>query len=136
MPAPKKGVADYIAKKIAKKAVTKVKPKPNTKAMPKSNVKKVAKKTTTAPKTGLENRGKKLTRAQRSERASDYYFDKAESRWEGEYLTASWTGLKGPKEKGIRGQGASSRRKTEAVRKEAKPVVKINSQQNLKKKSK
>jgi hypothetical protein len=39
MPAPKKGVADYIAKKIAKKAVTKVKPKPNTKAMPKSNVK-------------------------------------------------------------------------------------------------
>jgi len=39
MPAPKKGVADYIAKKIAKKAVVKVKPKPNTKAMPKSNVK-------------------------------------------------------------------------------------------------
>lgn len=36
MPAPKKSVADYIAKKIAKKAVVKVKPGPNTKGMPKS----------------------------------------------------------------------------------------------------
>jgi hypothetical protein len=56
MPAPKKGVADYIAKKIAKKAVVKVKPKPNTKAMPKSNVKvKPAAKTKGNPFDGKKN---------------------------------------------------------------------------------
>ena len=49
MPAPKKSIAGYIAKKVAKKVVAKkstlvkVQPKPNLKASPKSNVKVVKK---------------------------------------------------------------------------------------------
>ena len=124
--------ASNAGRSAARKPVVKVQPRPNTKAAPKSNVKVKPSSKTTAPKTGLENRGAKLTRAQRSERANDYYFDKAERRWEGEHYV-NYSGLRGPKNKGIRGEGVRSQRRTEAIRKEAKPVVKINSQENLKK---
>ena len=103
-------------------------------ATPKSAVKVLPRKT--APKTDLSSRGAKPTKSQRSERASDLYFNKAEGRWEGEYLT-QMTGLRGPKgvtSQSARGQGERSLRKTAAIKKEAKPVVKINSQRNLKKK--
>lgn len=66
MPAPKKNVASYIAKKIAKKAVVKVKPKPNTKAMPKSNVKVVK------SGAGLETRGARLTQKEQIIRRKKY----------------------------------------------------------------
>ena len=101
---------------------------------PKSAVKVLPRKT--APKTDLSNRGAKPTRSERTERAADLYFNKAEGRWEGEYLTRM-TGLKGPRgvtSQSTRGQGARSLRKEAAIKKEVKPVVKINSQRNLKKK--
>ena len=129
MPAPKKNPLTNLIKKGAKKAVVKVKPKPNLKAEPKSNVKKVAGKTKTAPKTGLENRGAKLTKRERSERAAGVYFDKQERRWEGEYLTRA-TGLRGPKgvtSQRTRGPGARSLRKDEAIKKEVKRIIKIKS---------
>ena len=139
MPAPKKGVADYIAKKIAKKAVTKVKPKPNTKAMPKSNVKKVAKKTTTAPKTGLENRGRKISTNDRAGTATEMLWDKAEKSYDAEiemHLTGRRSYPKGAASV-LRGPGKKNLRKIENLKKASKKyVVKINSQKNLNKKSK
>ena len=82
----------------------------------------------TAPKTDLSNRGVKPTRVERSERAADLSFKKAEGRYEGEYLTRM-TGLRGPKgitSQSTRGQGTRSLRKEDAIKKEAKPVIKIN----------
>lgn len=128
--------------KGAVKAATKKKPslkqaqKAKPLANPKSGVKVLPRKS--APKSDLSNRGTKPTKSERSQRAEDYWFDKAEKRWEGSYLT-TLTGLKGPKgitSQSLRGQSDKSLRKTAAVRKEAKRVVKINSQQNLKKKGK
>jgi hypothetical protein len=96
------------------------------------SVKKIPRKT--APRTGLENRGARPSGAQRKERAADLAFRKAETRWEGEYLTRM-TGLRGPKgvtSQSTRGQGKRSLRKEAAMMKEAKRKV-INSQQNLNK---
>jgi len=133
-----RAVAKKVASNAVKSAATKklvkeaAKKKPLTN--PKSAVKVLPRKT--APKNDLSSRGAKPTRSERSERAADLSFKKAEGRYEGEYLTRM-TGLKGPKgvtSQRTRGQGASSLRKEAAVRKEIKPVVKINSQRNLKKK--
>jgi len=89
----------------------------------------------TAPKTDLSSRGAKPTKSQRSERAAELSFKKAEGRYEGEYLTRM-TGLRGPKgvtSQRTRGQGKRSLRKEAAINKEAKAkIVKINSQRNLK----
>lgn len=83
---------------------------------------------------GLETRGVKPTRLQRSERAAELSFKKAEGRYEGEYLTRM-TGLRGPKgvtSQRTRGQGTRSLRKEAAINKEAKAkIVRINSQRNL-----
>jgi hypothetical protein len=89
----------------------------------------------TAPKTDLSNRGAKLTRAQRSERAQDYQFDRNLGKY---YSNQDRIAGTSPSElvKSPRGEGVKSARKTAAIKKEAKPVVKINSQSNLKKKSK
>jgi hypothetical protein len=119
-------------KKPSLKAAQKAKPL----AEPKSAVKVLPRKT--APKSDLSNRGAKPTKSERSERAGDLYFDKAERRYEGEYLTLM-TGLKGPKgvlSQRVNSQGTKSLRKTAAIKKEAKRVIKINSQSNLKKKAK
>lgn len=127
-----KKVASNAVKKAATKKVVKEAAKRKPLAEPKSAVKVLPRKT--APKTDLSSRGAKPTKSQRSERASDLYFNKAEGRWEGEYLTRM-TGLRGPKgvtSQSARGQGERSLRKTAAIKKEAKPVVKINSQRNLK----
>lgn len=98
-------------------------------AEPKSAVK--VKPRNTAPKSDLSSRGAKLTPAQKKERAGNLYFDKAERRWEGEYLTTQ-TGLRGPKgvtSQSVRGQGTKSLRKTAAIKKEAskKLPIKIKS---------
>lgn len=87
----------------------------------------------TAPKTDLSNRGAKLTRAQRSERAQDYQFDRSLGKY---YSNQDRIAGTSPSElaKGSRGESVKSARKTAAIKKEAKPVVKINSQRNLKKK--
>jgi hypothetical protein len=89
---------------------------------------------------GLENRGARLTATQRKERALDYQWEKAEKAYDASSEMA-YTGLRSyPKgfdksrAQGVKGKKLSNR---EAVRKEAtRKVVKINSQQNLKKKGK
>ena len=127
-----KKVASNAVKKAATKKVVKEAAKKKPLTNPKSAVKVLPRKT--APKTDLSSRGAKPTRSERSERAGDLYMNKAEGRWEGEYLTRM-TGLRGPKgvtSQSTRGQGKRSLRKTAAIKKEAKPVVKINSQRNLK----
>ena len=88
---------------------------------------------TTAPKTDLSNRGAQLTKAQRAERAQDYQFDKSLGKY---YSNQDRIAGTHPSElaRGSRGEGVKSTRKTAAIKKEAKPVVKINSQRNLKKK--
>ena len=97
-------------------------------ATPKSGVTVKPGRTATGP--GLETRGIKPTRTQRSERAAELSFKKAEGRYEGEYLTRM-TGLRGPKgvtSQSTRGQGARSLRKEAAINKEAKTkIVRINS---------
>lgn len=121
-------LANDAAKKSAKKAL-KTSKKSNPSANPKSAVKVLPRKT--APKTDLSNRGNRPTRSQRSERAADLSFKKAEARYEGEYLTRM-TGLKGPKgvtSQRTRGQGTRSLRKEAAIKKEANKStpIKINS---------
>jgi hypothetical protein len=122
-----KKLAQEAAKKAAKAAAAK------TAKIAKNSVKVLPRKT--APKTDLSNRGVKPTRVQRSERAAELSFKKAEGRYEGEYLTRM-TGLRGPKgvtSQSTRGQGTRSLRKEAAINKEAKAkIVKINSQRNLK----
>ena len=85
----------------------------------------------TAPKTDLSNRGTQLTRTQRSERAQDYQFDKSLGKY---YSNQDRIAGTHPSElaKGSRGEGVKSARKTAAIKKEAKTIVKINSQRNLK----
>lgn len=129
MPAPKKNPLTNLIKKGAKKAVVKIKPKPNLKAEPKSNVKKVAGKTKTAPKTGLENRGVKPTKRERSERAGDLLWDKAERTYDASSEMA-YTGFKsyprGYEKSRAAGPGKKNARKRTAIRKQASSrVIKI-----------
>lgn len=126
MPAPKKNPLTKLIKKGAKKAVVKVKPKPNVKAEPKSNVKKVKGKTT-APKTGLENRGRKPTKRERSEQARNIMDDKADREFDAE-LEMFHTGLKTyPRVfSEARGPGKKNLRKSAALKKQASPrIIKI-----------
>jgi hypothetical protein len=109
------------ALKIAKKSKPLAEPKSGVKVLPRK----------TAPKTDLSNRGNRPTRSQRSERAADLSFKKAEARYEGEYLTRM-TGLKGPKgvtSQRTRSQGTRSLRKEAAIKKEANKStpIQINS---------
>jgi hypothetical protein len=136
----KQSAAKYAASKAAanariKASQTAVKTIPKKKiAEPsKASVKVLPRKT--APKTDLSNRGTKLTRVQRSERAQDYQFDRSLGKY---YSNQDRIAGTNPSElaRGSRGQGVKSARKTAAIKKEAKPVVKINSQSNLKKKVK
>ena len=122
-------VSSRNAKKAAetRAALKSAKSKPPL-ATPKSGVTVKPGRTATGP--GLETRGIKPTRTQRSERAAELSFKKAEGRYEGEYLTRM-TGLRGPKgvtSQSTRGQGARSLRKEAAINKEAKTkIVRINS---------
>ena len=118
--------ARLAAKKLAKEAAKKALAAKTAQIAKNSVVKKPAR---TASGPGLETRGVKLTKSQRSERAAELSFKKLEGRWEGEYLTRM-TGLKGPKgitSQTTRGQGKRSLRKSAAINKEAKPIIKINS---------
>jgi hypothetical protein len=91
---------------------------------PKSNVK--VKPSRTAPKTGLENRGSKLTKSQRVERAQDYKFDKQLGNYYRDMERRAGT-HPNDMPKRPRGEGKKTARKTAAVNKEAKSVIKINS---------
>lgn len=128
--------------KGAVKAATKKKPslkqaqKAKPLANPKSGVKVLPRKS--APKSDLSSRGKKLTRAERSERAQEYKYDKSlASYFKGiDDQMGSYPGEYYAYKKNLRGPGKSNARKAAALNKEGKSVVKINSQQNLKKKGK
>ena len=113
-----KKLAQEAAKKAAKATAAK------TAQIAKNSVKVIPRKT--APKTDLSNRGAQLTRAQRSERAQDYQFDKSLGKY---YSNQDRIAGTSPSElaRGSRGEGIKSARKTAAVKKEAKSVVKINS---------
>lgn len=112
-------------------------------AEPKSAVKVLPRRT--APKTGLENRGARLTPKEKAQRASDLDFGKMERRFDSTTEIRS-TGLVSSR-KGLvaaRGAGKKNQRKANAIKKEANKVniyepvkkapIKINSQRNLKKK--
>lgn len=122
------------SKKVVKAALkTAKKAKPL--AEPKSAVKVVARRT--APKSGLEGRGAKLTPKEQARRASDLSFSKMEQRFDRSTEMRS-TGLVSSK-KGLvaaRGAGKKNQRKADAVEKEAKKAnfyeqvkkpIKINS---------
>jgi hypothetical protein len=118
-----KKMAKDSAKKAVKKAIkTASKSKPL--AEPKSAVRVLPRKT--APKSDLSNRGARLTKTQRVERAQDYQFDKSLGKY---YSNQDRIAGTSPSElaKGSRGEGVKSARKTAAIKKEAKPIVKINS---------
>lgn len=116
-------------KKPSLKQAHKVKPLANTKP----GVKVLPRKS--APKSDLSNRGAKLTKSQRVERAQDYEFNKsldAHYRQSDAYYGGDTYMFK----TNLRGPGKANARKAAAIKKEGKSVVKINSQQNLKKKGK
>lgn len=141
MPVPLAGIAAaaaarLVAKKLAGKAVKKVASKSVKKAaaakkqaatraetikVTKSSVKVVPRRT--APKTGLENRGAKLTPKEQARRASDLKFGKMEQRFDRSTEMRS-TGLVSSK-KGLtaaRGPGKKNQRKSDAMEKEARKV--------------
>ena len=120
-----KKLAQEAAKKAAKAAATK------TAQIAKNSVN--VKPRTTAPKTDLSNRGNKLSPGSKSDRAANEYIKKAESRWQGEYLTTQ-TGLKGPVNKNVRGPSKKKLTRETSMLKEAnkKQPIRINSQRNLK----
>ena len=116
--------AAAYAKAKASKAAVKAIPKTKLAEPSKASVKVLPRKT--APKTDLSGRGAKLTKSQRSERAQDYQFDKSLGKY---YSNQDRIAGTHPSElaKGSRGEGVKSARKTSAIKKEAKPIVKINS---------
>jgi len=136
------GVLGAVKKQIKDaKPLSKAEAKANKRGLKAAN-KPVSKKkaSLTGKLSGLENRGARLTATQRKERALDYQWEKAEKAYDASSEMA-YTGLRSyPKgfdksrAQGVKGKKLSNR---EAVRKEAtRKVVKINSQQNLKKKGK
>jgi hypothetical protein len=144
MPAPLVPIAvgaaaRFAAKKLAGKAVKKATSKSVKKAAAakkqaavRAETKKIASNSVkvlprkTAPKSGLEGRGARLTRAQRAERAQDYQFDKSLGKF---YNNQDRIAGTHPSElaRGSRGEGKRLARKTAAIKKEGKPVVKIDS---------
>jgi hypothetical protein len=89
-----------------------------------SNVKVVPSKT--APKTGLENRGNKLTKSERVERAQDYKFDKQLGNYYRDMERRAGTHPDDMPKK-PQAEGVKNARKKAAINKEAKSVIKINS---------
>jgi hypothetical protein len=114
-----------------KAKTTIVRPKPKaasaeTIKIQKSSVKKLPVKTATAPKTGLENRGARLTDLQKKNRAADLSFNKAEKRYE---ANTEMYNLGGKTGKPTFSPSAKNVRKEAAIDKEAakKVAIKINS---------
>ena len=149
MPAPKKSVAGYIAKKIIKKVKPELKktlktPKPNVKVVPsaktKANYVAPSKKTISkvppkkATPSMLDTRGAKPTKTESINRAREYQWNKLESRMDQMYDTRAG----GPRagEINTAGPGKANARKAAAVSRAAnkKFPIKINTNP-IKKKS-
>jgi len=118
-----KKIASNAIKSAATKKLVKEAAKKKALATPKSAVKVLPRKT--APKTDLSSRGAKPTRLERSERASDLRFNKAEKNYEQRFDTSAGGPRAGGSSSG--NPGKKNLRKEAAIKKEAKPVVKINS---------
>ena len=80
----------------------------------------------TAPKTGLENRGNKVSRNDRRNTADEMLWDKLERSYEAS-IDRMAAGMKGPKMGAIKSAGKKNQRKTDNLKKAAKPVIRINS---------
>ena len=80
----------------------------------------------TAPKTGLENRGNKVSRSDRANTADEMLWDKGERAYEGS-IDIMAAGMKGPKMGAPKAAGKKNQRKIDNLKKAAKPVIKINS---------
>jgi hypothetical protein len=80
----------------------------------------------TAPKTGLENRGVKPTKAEQGDRARGLQWNKAEKNYDSDTKVAGYRGGPNVKPQGPKGKNL---RQSEAIAKEAKkkPPIKINS---------
>jgi hypothetical protein len=106
------------------KSVTKAATRAKTDAIQKSSVKKLPAKT--APKTGLENRGARLTDLQKKNRAADLQWNKAERNFEAQQ-EMNYTGPKTGKPAWK--QNAKNARRDATIDKEAakKVPIKINS---------
>lgn len=113
--------------RVAVKAVPKKNTAKEADRIAKNSVKVLKQRTASGP--GLETRGAKLTRAERAERAQDYQFNKSLGKY---YSNQDRIAGTHPSElvKGPRGEGSKSLRKSNAVKKEAKPVIKINSKKS------
>lgn len=88
------------------------------------SVKVVPSKTT--PKTGLENRGRKVSRNDRAETAKEMLWDKSERSYEAS-IDRMAAGMKGPKMGVPKSAGKKNQRKIENLKKAAKTPIKINS---------
>ena len=80
----------------------------------------------TAPKTGLENRGNKVSRNDRAETAKEMLWEKGERAYEGS-IDIRAAGMRGPKMGMLKGAGKKNQRKIDNLKKAAKPVIRINS---------
>ena len=89
-----------------------------------SSVKVVPSKTT--PKTGLENRGRKVSRNDRAETAKEMLWEKDERAYEGS-IDRMASGMRGPKMGAPKSAGKKNQRKIENLKKAAKTQIKINS---------
>ena len=140
MPAPLVAIGLAAAAKIAAKKIIKskakttvVRPKPKTASAEtvktqKASVKKLPSKT--APKTGIENRGNKVSRNDRAETAKEMLWNKGERSYEGS-IDIMATGMKGPKMGAPKAAGKKNQKKIDNLKKAAKTPIKINSS-NLK----
>jgi len=80
----------------------------------------------TAPKTGLENRGNKVSRNDKAETAKEMLWEKEERAYEGS-IDIMAAGMKGPKMGAPKTAGKKNQRKIDNLKKAAKPIIKINS---------
>jgi hypothetical protein len=136
MPVPLVGIAIGAAARLAAKKVTQEAAKKTAKAAAAAKTAKIAKNSVkvlprkTAPKTGLEGRGAKLTSAQQKERAQALRFDKQERNYE-RSMENQYQGYNSGKDnKFFTGKpGKANVKKTETIKKAAskKLPIKINS---------
>lgn len=80
----------------------------------------------TTPKTGLENRGNKVSRNDRAETAKEMLWEKDERAYEGSIARMA-SGMRGPKMGAPKSAGKKNQRKIDNLKKAAKTRIKINS---------
>lgn len=120
-----KGAGSRVAVKVvAKKNTAK-----EADRIAKNSVKVLKQRTASGP--GLETRGAKLTRAERSDRAQELIWNKQERNYERSMENQYQLSYTGKDNKFFTSKpGKANVKKTKAISKEAKPVIKINSKKS------